>query len=135
MSEKNLRFLTPASVGAVFGFLAVLAGAFGAHALKEGLIERGTLATWETAVVFHLLHAVAIASLGWATGTSRWRSRAGLVAAGWTLGTLLFSGSLYLLAVGGPGIFGPITPIGGLFLLMAWALAAFFGTRLKVGVD
>ena len=125
MNEKNSLFSWTSSIGAILGFLGVLAGAFGAHALKPGLIERGTLEVWNTAVLFHLLHAIALCALGWAVNPSRWASRAGLIAASWILGVVLFSGSLYLLATGGPRILGPITPIGGLFLLTGWALAVF----------
>lgn len=123
MSIRKNRFFSIASIGAALGFLGVLSGAFGAHALKVGLAERGMTTVWATAVLFHLLHAVIITALGWTVGPVAWSSRAGLTAASWILGTILFSGSLYLLAAGGPGLFGPVTPIGGLLLLTGWILA------------
>lgn len=123
MSIRKIDFFSIASVGAVLGALGILSGAFGAHALKPGLVERGMTSVWETAVLFHLLHAVIITTLGWAVGPVSWSSRAGLTAASWILGTILFSGSLYLLAVGGPKLLGPITPLGGLLLLAGWILA------------
>ncbi|MEZ5274935.1 MAG: DUF423 domain-containing protein [Opitutaceae bacterium] len=125
MTVKKTTFSWSCSIGAILGFLGVLAGAFGAHALKPGLIERGMLEVWQTAVLFHLLHAIALCALGWTVSPSRRTSRAGLIATSWTLGILLFSGSLYLLALGGPRLLGPVTPIGGLFLLSGWALAVF----------
>ena len=123
MSIRKSDFFSIASIGAVLGALGILAGAFGAHALKIFLAEQGMTAAWDTAVLFHLLHAVLITALGWTAGPVSWSSRTGLTAAAWILGTILFSGSLYLLAAGGPRLLGPVTPIGGLLLLTGWILA------------
>lgn len=123
MSIRNIRFFSIASIGTCLGALGVLSGAFGAHALKAGLAERSMTSVWETAVLFHLLHAGIITALGWAAGPVPWSSRTGLTAISWILGTILFSGSLYLLAAGGPRLLGPITPVGGLLLLAGWVLA------------
>lgn len=123
MSIRNTDFFSIASIGAMLGALGILAGAFGAHALKATLAERGMITAWETAVLFHLLHAVIITALGWTVGPVPWLSRTGTTAAAWILGTVLFSGSLYFLALGGPRLLGPVTPIGGLLLLAGWILA------------
>ena len=122
-----------ASIGAFFGLLGVLAGAFGAHALDGILAERATQAAWQTAVFFHLLHALAIAALGWCSGPVSWKSIPGFTAIAWTGGILCFSGSLYILTTGGPRFFGPITPIGGLLLLTGWLLAFLHGIRQRKG--
>lgn len=123
MSIRKNDIFSIATIGAVLGALGILSGAFGAHALKAGLVERGMTTVWETAVLFHLIHAVIITALGWTAGPVSWSSRAGITATSWILGTLLFSGSLYLLAAGGPRAIGPVTPVGGLFLLVGWILA------------
>ena len=79
---------------------------------------------WDTAVQYHLIHALALAFAG--TLQNRSEGTAPVVAAwGFALGVLLFSGSLYLLALGGPSFFGPITPLGGVAFIVGWlALAA-----------
>ena len=95
----------------VLGFLGVALGAFGAHLLKARL-SADLLAIWQTAVLYHLLHAVALLALalyGKASGTD---IRVG--AAAFCLGILLFSGSLYALALSGIRVLGAITPLGGL---------------------
>ncbi len=104
----------------LLGFTGVALGAFGAHALKDTLAANGTIATWQTAVLYHLVHAVALA-----TGpTAPWVGRC------WTVGVVLFSGSLYWLALGGPKLLGPITPLGGISLLLGWTLLAWHAFRL-----
>ena len=103
----------------LLGFTGVGLGAFGAHALKDTLTANGTLSTWQTAVLYQLVHATALLGLaGWAEGWPkiRWAARC------WVAGVVLFSGSLYGLALGGPKILGPITPLGGLTLLAGWLL-------------
>ncbi len=113
--------------GALLGLTGVVAGAFGAHALRAFLMDRGMLEVWETAVHFQLAHAVALVGLaGWARGELDPVAvcRCTRVAFCWTLGVIFFSGSLYLLAVGAPHWVGPITPIGGLFLIVGWAFLA-----------
>ncbi len=105
------------TITAILGFLGVACGAFGAHALKVTLANSGHTTTWQTAVLYHLLHSVALlATLGASVQRPSLR-RAQLC---WTIGVVLFSGSLYFLALGGPRWFGPITPLGGLFLLAGW---------------
>ena len=111
----------------ILGLTGVALGAMGAHALKVTLVERGMTQAWETAARYHLFHAVAaLAVAAWVRaqpvgGSSRsmfWAARL------WCLGTLLFSGSLYWLALGGPNWLGPITPVGGLALMGGWLLVA-----------
>jgi uncharacterized membrane protein YgdD (TMEM256/DUF423 family) len=99
----------------LLGFTGVALGAFGAHALKEALAANGTTATWQTAVLYHLIHAAALVAL---PGLP-WVGRC------WIAGVVLFSGSLYWLALGGPKFLGPVTPLGGLALLLGWALLAW----------
>ncbi len=106
----------------LFGFTGVALGAFGAHALKETLAARGSVSTWQTAVLYQLIHAVALLALTMLTGNwvnARW------IALCWSLGIVLFSGSLYWLSLGGPKILGPITPLGGLAFLAGWALVVW----------
>lgn len=109
------------------GASGVALGAFGAHLLRASLDAAGTREVWETAVRYQLLHAVAL--LGFA-GWTRGPERPGGVAGAWTTrlwaaGTVLFSGSLYGLALGGPRWLGPVTPLGGLALIAGWVSAAF----------
>jgi len=117
----------PLLAAALFGASGVVAGAFGAHALRPGLIERGMLDAWETGVHYQLLHAVALVGLAaWLRGVA---SPAVLRQAGWAVGCwaagiTLFAGSLYLIAVGGPRWLGPITPIGGVALVAGWLWVA-----------
>lgn len=107
------------------GAIAVMLGAFGAHALKPGLIESGMLSAWETATQYHLAHAVAcLGLLAWSNACPSRAKRLRWIVFSWLVGCLLFAGSLYWLALGGPRILGPITPIGGLAFLAGWALVA-----------
>lgn len=113
------------TLGCVFGFLAVAAGAFGAHALRARLGAE-MLAVWETAARYQMYHALALLAVAMAAG--RWPGGA-WSPAGWlfTAGIAVFSGSLYLLAFTGTRWLGAITPLGGLCFLAGWialALAA-----------
>lgn len=116
----------------LLGLTGVALGALGAHALKVTLMERGTMAAWETGARYHLFHAVATfaaavwlrsGSAGGATSSMLWAARL------WCVGTLLFSGSLYWLALGGPRWLGPVTPFGGLALMIGWLLVAIAAFR------
>ena len=114
---------------AVLGCTGVAAGAFGAHALKDELEQRGALGYWNTAVMYHLLHATAMVGLhaaSTAAGTSKgpYRMAGHLMMAG----TTMFSGSLYCLALGvGPkAVMGPATPVGGLLMICGWAVLGFW---------
>ena len=106
------------TLGGAFGFTGVALGAFGAHALKARLSPE-QLATFEVAVRYQLIHALALLAVAWAI--TRWPGRAAH-ASGWlfTIGTLLFSGSLYALTLAGVRGIGVVTPIGGVALLLGW---------------
>ncbi len=106
-------------LAAVLGFLAVALGAFGAHGLKPVLERHGTLATWDTAVLYHAVHAVALLALA-----ARVRPPA-LTAWCFLAGIAVFSGSLYVLAVTGVRWLGAITPLGGVAFLAGWAALAW----------
>jgi uncharacterized membrane protein YgdD (TMEM256/DUF423 family) len=105
-------------LGALSAAIGVAAGAFGAHGLR-GRLTPDMLAIWETAVRYQVYHALALLATAWAL--SRWPGRPGL-AAGWlfVVGTLLFSGSLYLLSLSGQRWLGAITPLGGVAFLAGW---------------
>jgi len=110
-------------IAAVLGFLGVALGAFGAHALKPTLEAHGSVEIWKTAVLYHLVHAVALLALaGWRDAHA---GPSGRVAILWSVGIALFSGSLYWLALGGPKLLGPVTPLGGVAFLAGWALLAW----------
>ena len=100
------------------GFAAVGLGAFGAHGLRS-LLDAARLGTWETAVQYQMFHVVALLVVGL---LALRRASAPLRWSGWSfvLGTLLFSGSLYLLALTGLRWLGMITPLGGLCFLLGW---------------
>jgi uncharacterized membrane protein YgdD (TMEM256/DUF423 family) len=106
---------TATRIAAATGFLAVALGAFGAHGLKEVLAQNGTAAIWQTAVNYHLIHALMLFVLA---------GREPIVACAWwcfLAGIVVFSGSLYLLAVTNAHWFGALTPFGGVSLLAGWA--------------
>ncbi|WPK11662.1 DUF423 domain-containing protein [Lysinibacillus louembei] len=110
-------------LGASLALIAIVLGAFGAHALKDKFPEPRYAAIWETAVQYHMYHAlglIIVGILGYDTllGVStilQWASY--LMVAG----IVFFSGSLYILAVTGVKKLGAITPIGGLLFIAAWA--------------
>ena len=109
--------------GAVSAFIGVAGGAFGAHALKSRL-DPNLLAVFEVGIRYQMYHAFALIATGWIV--SRWpgsaASAAGVL---FIVGTLLFSGSLYLLSLTGIRWLGAITPVGGLTWLAAWACLAW----------
>jgi len=96
-------------------FFAVLLGAFGAHALKHQVSD-SHLAIWQTAVQYQMFHSLALLVLSVLPSDRKLNFAAGLMA----LGTLVFSGSLYLLVLTGQSLFGAITPLGGLAFLAGW---------------
>jgi uncharacterized membrane protein YgdD (TMEM256/DUF423 family) len=106
---------TATRIAAVTGFLAVAFGAFGAHGLKEILAQNGTAAIWEKAAFYHFIHAVMLFVIA--------ERKPFMTEAWWSflVGILIFSGSLYLLAVTNVKWLGTITPIGGLCFLTGWA--------------
>jgi len=111
-----------ALAGALSAFLAVAAGAFGAHALRARLAP-DLLTVFETGARYQMYHALALFAVVWAS--NRWPGIP-MRAAGWLFigGTLVFSGSLYLLALTGARWLGAITPLGGLLFLAGWAALA-----------
>jgi uncharacterized membrane protein YgdD (TMEM256/DUF423 family) len=111
------------SIGATLGALGVAAGAFGAHGLK-GRLAPEMLVVFETGVRYHLIHALGLLAVAWAS--TRWESRA-IPAAGWLFvaGILLFSGSLYAMCLTALRALGAITPIGGVAFILGWLLLAW----------
>jgi uncharacterized membrane protein YgdD (TMEM256/DUF423 family) len=114
-------------LGAVMAFAGVALGAFGAHALRARLSDEH-LAVFETGVRYQLLHALALVLIG---VLAHRRQERLTTAAGWlfTLGIVLFSGSLYALTLGGVTSLGMVTPIGGLCFLAGWACLALSASR------
>lgn len=102
-------------VSAAMGLLAVGLGAFGAHGLKDLLARNEMAANWETAVFYHLTHAVALLVIAW---SARWRP-----GPWWCLflGVVVFSGSLYVMGLTGIRKLGMVTPFGGVAMLVGWA--------------
>jgi uncharacterized membrane protein YgdD (TMEM256/DUF423 family) len=114
---------TAIALGAALAGAAVAAGAFGAHGLRARL-DPGLLAIFETAARYQLIHGIALIVA--ALAAERWpQSR--LAPVQWMLlaGTVVFSGSLYLLALTGTRSFGAITPVGGVLLIAGWATFAW----------
>jgi uncharacterized membrane protein YgdD (TMEM256/DUF423 family) len=109
-------------IGALAGVAGVGLGAFGAHGLR-GRLSPEMLAVFETGVRYHMYHALALVTTAALMGRLDGRL---INAAGWlfTAGIVLFSGSLYVVALTGVGVFGAITPIGGLAFLAGWACLA-----------
>lgn len=119
------------SLAAFFAFTAVALGAVGAHALEERLREGAMMEIWRTAALYHLAHALALFALGiWSEAAGRSPSR-NCAAMFWSAGIIFFSGSLYGLALDGPSLLGPVTPLGGLSLLAGWVAVAFGAWRAK----
>ena len=114
-------------IASVIGASGVAMGAFGAHALESSLASRATTAVWETATLYHLVHALAILIVVlFPASSSRSLRLPELRRAAWcwVAGVVLFSGSLYALALGGPSWLGPVTPLGGLAFIAGWILVS-----------
>ena len=112
------------STGAVFGFIAIILGAFGAHALKE-VLDAGQLVSFETGVKYQMYHALFLLFLGSSSLVSEKAKKT--IYYLMLCGVLLFSGSIYLLATKNItnidfGIIGILTPIGGLLMIIGWVL-------------
>jgi uncharacterized membrane protein YgdD (TMEM256/DUF423 family) len=106
------------TVAGLMGFLGVFCGAFGAHILREFLEKSGTTQIWQTGVLYHLVHAVVLLVL------SGWRPVPRTAYHLMLAGVIVFSGSLYALALTNFKWFGAITPLGGLGMLAGWLLLA-----------
>lgn len=114
-------------LGSLSAFVGVAAGAFGAHAL-ESVIGSELLEIYETGVRYQMFHALALLALGLVATVQpggRWSIPIWLFAAG----TVLFSGSLYVMALTGVRWLGAVTPIGGLCFLIGWIAAGWIGAR------
>lgn len=118
-------------IGSVAGFLGVAGGAFGAHALKARLSEQ-MLANFETGTRYLLVHAVALLVVGVLASRPGAPALAGV---GWSfsVGMLVFTGSLWLMALTGTRWLGAITPIGGTALIVGWVLLALAAARGQIG--
>jgi uncharacterized membrane protein YgdD (TMEM256/DUF423 family) len=121
-------FITLASLS---GMLAVMFGAFGAHALK-GRLDDYALGVFQTAVQYHFYHSLALLAVGILALSQP--QTALLKSSGWLflLGILVFSGSLYLLSITGVRWLGAVTPLGGLAFIAGWACLAATGWKLLV---
>lgn len=122
------------TIGAVYGFLAVILGAFGAHAFKK-LLSPDKLASFDTGVRYQMYHAILLLVIGFAlpfaTSVERWSAICIIV------GVTLFSFSIYFLSFSeywniNLRFLGPVTPIGGLFMIIGWALLAIFFIKNKI---
>ena len=125
MNPTAKLFLT---LGAIAAMLAVILGAFGAHALRAK-VPADLLAVYNTGVQYHVWHALGLLAVGLVA--MHVRDSAALVWAGWLMlaGIVLFSGSLYVLVVTGIRWLGAVTPFGGTAFIAAWALLAWAVAR------
>jgi uncharacterized membrane protein YgdD (TMEM256/DUF423 family) len=119
------------AVGALSAAISVAAGAFGAHALKAKL-PPDLLAVFHTGAQYQMYHALALLAAGWAFGRAPGGAAA---AAGWLFlaGTILFSGSLYALALTGVRALGAVTPLGGVAFIAGWIALALAVLRAPRG--
>ena len=108
-------------VSAFAGASGVTLGAFGAHYLKATLEKTAKTQVWQTGVQYHLIHAASLLALCAVARGTEYSMTAKL----WTAGIVMFSGSLYGLALGGPRILGPVTPIGGACFIAGWIALGF----------
>ena len=116
--------------GCILSALAVAIGAFGAHGLKELLASNGKTEVFETGVKYHFYHGLALLLIGLITFhvQNKWIIRS------WYMilsGTVIFSGSLYILSISGIGILGAVTPFGGVLLISGWVS---FAWGIKKGI-
>ena len=117
------------ALAAINGLIAVMAGAFGSHALKSRL-DPGELATFEVAVRYQMYHALALMAVAWVMSTRPTRT-ASAAAICMLIGIVLFSGSIYGLSLVKWRWLGPVTPIGGLSLIAGWVLLAIAGLQTR----
>ena len=115
------------AIGAIAAAIGVMLGAFGAHALKPR-VDEDLLSIFEIGVRYHMYHALALLAVAWAAG--RWPGN-WVNTSGWlfVIGILIFSGSLYLMALSGARWLGAITPIGGLCFILGWIALAMAALR------
>lgn len=108
-----MRKMSATRFSALMGFLGVALGAFGAHWLKSVLVENHAMSIWQTAVLYHLVHSVAALAMAEKRPLASWILSIGIV---------LFSGSLYALALTHQQWLAFITPVGGICFLAGWAM-------------
>ncbi|SET60725.1 Uncharacterized membrane protein YgdD, TMEM256/DUF423 family [Marinobacter segnicrescens] len=136
MTADNGRFPAPVqrtwlAAGALLALLAVMAGAFGAHGLRGMVSERG-LEVFQTAVTYQMYHAIALVLVALLSVAGLSRRLLGAAAGCFLAGTLLFSGSLYLLVLTEIRWVGPVTPLGGVCFMVGWALLVAAATRRSI---
>lgn len=140
-SKPNFAGYRWIGIGAIFGFLAVGMGAFGAHGLQDYLQKMATtdpdlavkrLANWNTAAQYQMYHAIAIVIVGLLLGSSPSKLLSA-AASFFTVGILFFSGLLYCLVLFEKPILGAIVPIGGASFMAGWLLLAFAAMSLSRG--
>ncbi|MFT7339309.1 MAG: uncharacterized membrane protein YgdD (TMEM256/DUF423 family) [Marinobacter maritimus] len=124
----------PIVTGAFFALTAVMAGAFGAHSLRNLVSER-SLEVFQTAVTYQMYHAITLMLVAVLSGFGLSRRLLGLAVSFFLAGILLFSGSLYTLVLTDMRWVGPITPIGGVCFMIGWALLLAAGARHQVNQD
>ncbi|WP_019591369.1 DUF423 domain-containing protein [Thioalkalivibrio sp. ALE20] len=114
-------------IGALLAAVAVVLGAFGAHALEQRLSERA-LNTWHTGVQYHFIHALGLLLIAalWSQLATGWATAA---AVAFVTGILLFAGSLYGLALGAPRMLGAVAPVGGTLFILGWVGVAIAAWR------
>lgn len=129
MTTSSSRSRTALILAGVFGLIGIGLGALGAHGLRPVLFERGMVSAFETGARYHMFHVIAIfAAALWLRGaTGRVELCATWAVRCWAVGIVLFSGSLYWLALGGPRWLGPVTPLGGVAFLAGWAFVLIAG--------
>ncbi len=115
-------------LAAANGLLAVCLGAFGAHGLKNK-ISANLLSAYETAVQYHFYHTFALLAIAILMFQFGAKTTLQLSSASFVIGIVLFSGSLYAMALGGPTWLGPITPIGGLAFIWGWLMLLWFAIK------
>ncbi len=115
-------------IASLYGLLGVLLGAFGAHALAARLSPE-MQSIWHTAVQYQFFHVAALLAVGLLARQGMTGSALSVATIGFALGTLIFSGSLYLLALTGVRWLGAITPIGGVLMIVGWAALAWAVAR------
>ncbi|WP_341644536.1 DUF423 domain-containing protein [Thauera sp. SDU_THAU2] len=113
----------PLIAGSLLAALGVAFGAFGAHGLRS-LLDANALGWWQTAVEYQMWHAISLIALGAAR-----LPRSLLPALLLTAGTVIFAGTLYLMALGGPRWLGAVTPIGGSLMILGWVVLAWQALR------
>lgn len=135
MKNSAQRLIAAAGI---MGALAVMFGAFGAHGLKDK-IDPSWLAVYQTGVAYHFYHVMALGLAGILAlnSYSNSYSKLGVILSGWgfLVGIMVFSGSLYLMALGGPRWLGMMTPLGGLSFIIGWIGVCITGFKLERQTD